>query len=461
MSRLWAITRHTLAEALRLRVALVFVGILLLLLIGLPFSLRNEDSVSSAVQTFLSLSLGSVGFILSLLTIFLSRSLSDEFVNRQILILMTKPIPRWQFIVGKTLGILIVNFVLLMASGLAIYATTRVLASWTPRDELDAAKLHGEILTARHAVKVKIPDFLNLATRIYDERREKGGYDDVVERLDPPREKERLVRQLEAQWRTLPPADSRVFEFVGVRCERRPDRTLQIRYKPELYNYPPDEVLRCQWFVGNPDKGTATYRLPRRDIMQRYHALSVPTDAVAEDQTLTAALVNVNPFEGEGQFNCFITFTSTDDVEVLFPVGTFGGNLLRQLALMMCKLCLLAAFAITMACVFSFPVACFVSLTFLAMVSLVGFLNDSISFFDDEGLYGAFKSVVTVLYQVAFFVLPDFSKYDGIELLAEGRNITLIWVLTAFGKLVLLGTTALGLVACILFQGREVSEVSV
>ena len=72
-----------------------------------------------------------------------------------------------------------------------------------------------------------------------------------------------------------------------------------------------------------------------------------------------------------------------------------------------------------------------------------------------------FRDVVSVLYSVAFFIIPDFSKFDGAEMLVDGRNVTLTWVLTAIGQLGILGTGSLGLLACLLFQRREVSEVSV
>ncbi|MCH7525907.1 MAG: ABC transporter permease [Planctomycetes bacterium] len=460
MGRIWAIARHTIAEGIRMKIALVFIAFLLMILGGLPFFLRREDSVASAIQTFLSFSLGGTGMTLSLLTIFLSRSLSDELVNHQILLLMTKPIPRWQYLVGKWTGIVTLNFGLLLGAGISIYGAVRVMANLPPRDELDRVRVTDEILTARHATDCEIPDFTGLANRTYEQKLERGEYVDVIG-LDPATEKERLRKNLEIYWRTIGPAESRVFEFKNIRCKRSSETTLQIRYKPEVYSYAPDEVLRCIWVIGNPEKGTAIYERPRRDVIGRYHTLSVPTDAVASDRTLTAQLININPFEGEPQYQNVVSFQGGDNVQVLFRVGTFGGNLVRLLALQMCKLMFLAAFALMTACVFSFPVACLVTLTFLAMASLAAFLTDAVTFFDSEGVYGLFRSVTQVLYQIVFFIIPDFSRYDGTSMLVDGRNVTLMWVLTGIRDLVVVGTTSLMLVACLLFQRREVSEVSI
>ncbi len=459
MGRIWAIARQTIAESLRMKIALVFIAFILVLVVGLPFALRKEDSVSSAVQTFLSFSIGGVEFFLSLLAIFLSRSLSEEVAGGQILTLMAKPIPRWQFVVGKWLGIVVLVGALLGTSGAAIYGTARWMATRPPRDEFDQLRLRDEILTARHAVPITPIDFSETAERLFNERLESGAYEDVIEKLDKKKEKARLRKDAEQRYRTLFPLESRVFDFENVRCDRSPDRTIQLRYKAEVWAYPMDEVLRAEWFVGNPDLGTPLYQLQRRDVINRYHSLFVPANAVAPDRSLRAQLYNRNPFEGEPQYGNTISFTSFGDIEVLFTVGTFGGNLARQLTMVMCKLVLLAAFAVMTVCVFSFPVACLVSFAFLALATMSGFLNDSLIHFEDEGVYWAFKKFAELLYTVAFFVIPDFSKYDGTSMLVNGRNVTLRWVLTAISNLGL-GTIGIGLAACLMFQRREVAETS-
>jgi len=443
-----------------MKIALVCIAIIGLLVVGLPFSLRNEDSISSAVQTFLSFSLGLIGFLLSLLTILLARSLSDEIVNRQILILMTKPIPRWQFVVGKWLGIVLLNFALLAFSGAGIYTAVKFMATMDARDDVDRQRLINEVLTARHTNYCKPPDFTQLAEQMYNDRLEKGEYADVID-LIPSLEKERLAKELNARWRTVAPLDARVFEFENVRCDRSAGNLMQIRYKCEVWGYPPDEILRTEFIIGNPDKGTPLYYQPRRDYIGRWHSIPVPTNAVAADRTLTVVVRNKNPFEGERVQLNTMSFTRSKDVQVLFAVGTFGGNLVRQLSLMFCKLVFLASVAILAACLFSFPVATLVCFTFLAMMTMAGFLTDAATYLESEGVPGLFKEVVNIVYQVIFFLIPRFSEYDSTSLFVDGRNVTLWWVLSGIFKLVICGSSAMMLVACIVFQRREVAEVSV
>ncbi len=459
MRRIGAIARHTIAESLRMKIALVFIALILILVVGLPLTLRREDSVSSAVQAFLSFSIGGVEFFLSVLTIFLARTLSQEIVGGQIMTLMAKPIPRWQFVVGKWVGIITLTGVMLAGSGVAIYGTAKWMATRTPADEYDELRLRDEVLTARHAVSMIEIDFSEQAGAQFNEKLETGAYDAVVQKIDPKTEKARLKTEMAQRYRTLFPLEARVFEFENIRCDRTADRTIQIRYKAEVWAYAMDEILRAEWYVGDPDLGTPVYQFQRRDVINRYHSLFVPADAVTPYRTLRAELHNRNPFEGEPQYGNTISFTSPSDIEVLFTVGTFGGNLARQMTMIMCKLMLLAAFALAMVCVFSFPVACLVTFAFLALATMSGFLTDSLIHFEDEGVYWAFKMAASLLYKVAFFIIPNFSQYDGTSLLVNGRNVTLMWVLTAVGKLGL-GTLGTGLAACFLFQRREVAETS-
>lgn len=461
MTRIWAIARHTLAEGLRLKIAHVFLAFIAVVVVGLPVLLRSESAIGDAVQTYLSISLRSLGVLLSLLTFFLSRSVSDEFVNRQLLVLMTKPIQRWQYVVGKWLGMVTLQSILLIMAGGGVYAGALILSWMKPRDEADAQRLKNELLTARHAASFAPPDFSELAARAYQERLETGAYAEIAA-LVPQQERARIAKEYESQWRTVGVMDTRLFEFADVRCRRSPDKMLQIRYKAEVYHFAPDEILRCEWMVGNPDKGTPVYYLPRRDVIQRYHTMSVPTDAVAPDRTLSVVLVNRNPFDGEQQEPNTVSFLSNDDVQVLFETGSFAGNLFRQLGLTWCRLSFLAALAVLLACVFSFPVACLIGLTFLAMTSMAAFLTDALIFFDEDvGVPGVFQSIVQVLYKIVYFVIPDFSRYNGTDLLVDGRNVTLRWVLEGIARLVLGGTTLLLLTACLLFQRREVAEISV
>ncbi len=124
--RIRAVARTTLAEGLRAKVAS---GFALLILVGIPIfwlTAEGDGTIKGQVQMFTTYALGFTGFVLALLTIFFScRSLAAEVASQQIYAIVSKPIPRWQILAGKWLGIMSLNVLLLMIAGLATYVGTK------------------------------------------------------------------------------------------------------------------------------------------------------------------------------------------------------------------------------------------------------------------------------------------------------------------------------------------------
>lgn len=467
MSRIWAVARQMIAEGIRMKIALVFLVLIGTVVLGLPFSVSGDSSLTGAVQSFMSYGLSATGFLLGLLTIFMSRSLSDELVHRQIFLVMTKPIPRWQYVVGKWLGITALNAVFLSCAGLTIYGMVHYIKRTHPPidDRFDEAVLNNEVLVARHALPTKLPNFMQDAELEYDRNVEEGMYTDVPG-FKSEAEKIRLAKKHEARWRVVGPRDQRIFEFENVLCDRAFKNTIQIRYKTEVSQYAPDEIFRAMWRFGDPYKGTPVYDAPVRHVVGRFHTIRVPADAVAEDHTLLAHFYNQNPFQGERQFNNVMEFRASDGVEVLFIVGSFEGNLVRLLILMMCKLIFLAAVSVLMVTLFSFPVACLTAFTVYILAAAGSFLSDSLDFASDDyaSMFSSakefFAQSIIHLYHMLQWVIPDFGRYDAVETFVNGRNVSLVWVLQATTEMVLVKSLIILGLAVLFFHRREVAEVS-
>ncbi|MCH8966639.1 MAG: ABC transporter permease, partial [Planctomycetes bacterium] len=330
MSTVWAVARQMIAEGIRMKIALVFLLLLAMVVLGLPFSIQGDSSLTGAVQSFLSYSLSCTGLLLGILTIFMSRSMSDELVNRQIFLVMSKPVPRWQYVLGKWLGITLLNAAFLSFTGLAIFSMVYYIKATHPpiEDRFDAAELVNEVLVARHALQSTPRDFSGIAEQEFQRNLEEGLYENVP-KFDPKQEKARIAAKHAARWRVVEPLGVRVFEFSNVLCDRSPDKTIQIRYKTNVSFYPPDEIYRAWWSFGDPLKGATVYDIRRRDIVNRFHTIRVRADAVASDHTLRVTFYNQNPFLHEPLYRSVIEFRRSDGPELLFVVGSFGWNLVR------------------------------------------------------------------------------------------------------------------------------------
>lgn len=459
LPKLWAVARHTISEALRMKLAVFFIVLMALGFWGATQS-QGDGTVSGRIQSFLVYSMTAIAVLLSLLSIFLSRSLSDELVNKQIMMLMTKPIARWQFLLGKWLGIVLLDAGILVVTGLGIYGTVYYLSKQPPLNELDERRLEHEVLTARHASSFVPPDFTQRARAIYEERLKTGAYD-LRKEVDPEEEQAKIRKELEGRWRSVPHGEQRIFFFENVLTDPDPENVLQVRYKAKAIGYPPDEIVRSRWVAGSARDDTVLYAQNRRDVVDRYHTMTLPADVITDERTLSVLFQNFNPFPGEPQYRNYLIFEGSDAVEVLFEVGSFEGNLARALFLVQCRLMFLTAVGLLFASIFSFPVATLCSITVYVLAATREFVQDAFRFMITENTAETFfKQLFPYLLKVFYTIIPNFSHYSGLEMLAEGRNVTLAWVLLGLGKLGLL-TAGVLLLACLLFYRREVAEVSV
>lgn len=155
MNSIWAIARNTMAQALRMKIAGVVVVLLLILLPMMSMIMIGDGTLLGKLQTFSSYGLSLVGILLCILTIAISTfTLSDEMKRRQIFLVVTKPVRRWQILVGKFLGIVIVDVVLLgLFSGL-IFGLTMFMPRFVAASPEDAVKAGDEFFTARVGLKV-------------------------------------------------------------------------------------------------------------------------------------------------------------------------------------------------------------------------------------------------------------------------------------------------------------------
>ena len=178
MSQAWAVARLMIAEGIRMKIALVFLALIGMVILGVPLTIKGDSSLTGAVQSFMSYGLSATAVLLSMLTIFMSRSLSDEFVHHQIFLVMSKPVPRWQFIVGKWLGMTVLNAAFLACAGATIYGMVYYIKSTHPPidNRYDEAELVNEVLVARHALQTKIPDFSDDAELEFERNLEQGLY---------------------------------------------------------------------------------------------------------------------------------------------------------------------------------------------------------------------------------------------------------------------------------------------
>ena len=464
MGRILTIAHHTVREAVRMKVVMAFAVLILALICGLPFGIQRPNAtVTATVQTFLAWSLSPLGVILSFLAVFMGcLSISDEMYHRQIYTLASKPIPRWQYIVGKWVGVVQVLTGLLIFAGLLTYAMARLLASAEPVDDVDKFTLEHEVLTARAHSPLHIPDYTARAERVLAQLKEEGRYT-AASPAAQRAAKARIISEAIQRWRAIKPGEVREFEFRNLGLvDRSRGKTMQLRYKAKGMGYAQDEVLQTQWIFGDPRDADVYQPPPRRDVMDRYHVIPFPASCVSPNGVLKIGVQNLDHLRAKGHPGATIAFEAEEGFEVLYKIGSFEGNMARTLFLIWCRVVLIASLAILSATFLSYPVACLLTFMFYVLSVSGGYVVDALGFGGaQDGVYGAAKPFVKAMLEMVFWLLPKFSEYDGVPTFVEGRNVTLMWDLQAMGKLVLFLSTIILLIACIVFRRRQVAELSV
>ena|SRR5437867_557496 len=123
MYRLFVILRHTFFEAIVQPIysLLLALGAAILIVFGmLPFFTLGEDTVM-----YKSVSLDVILLFVLIATLFAtSRSIYEEIEDRTMLTLMSKPVRRWEVMIGKYLGIITAALLSVMAMGAVLMIAT-------------------------------------------------------------------------------------------------------------------------------------------------------------------------------------------------------------------------------------------------------------------------------------------------------------------------------------------------
>lgn len=448
MNKVLALTSVAIRNALRSRVVVTLLVMLLLVMIGLPLTVKSDGTVAGHVQIVLGYTLGFASFILSMATLWAGcAAVSLEVEKKQIHMVVTKPVRRGQIWLGKWLGLVLVNAVLLAVCGLVTYALLR----WTTRPgQLSAEQqrtLREQILVAQRETLAPVDDVEEAARRAFAERRARG---EVTGDLPVGQQYEQLRQSLLAQAYSVPTGGRRrwVFRFPS---RPNPDRPMFLRFQFSSSSIDKEPVAGV-WVIGPPD---ARQRLGMRQVNAPggLHTIAIPPAAVAEDLTLTVDYGNVNPVP------VTVLFAPNDGVRVLTFVGSFEGNLARSLLVVFFHLALLSAVGVTAGTLWSMPVAGLVAAYIMILLGVGRYVEsaDPTSVFAmTEMGPGVMSQLLPVVAKASVFFVKPLLDPSPLESLATGHLVAWTWVGSAFAIKVVLYSGGLGLLAAWLFERKEI-----
>ncbi len=455
MQSLLAIARLTFKAAFRFRLVPLLAAVLIGGVLLLPAVIKDDGTARGLTQIVLTYTLGLITVVLGMTTLWLScGTLARDIEECQIQVVVTKPVARWQIWLGKWLGILLLNALLLSLTAGIVYGQMMWRARRLPPEQQEI--LRNEVFIARGAFREK-PFPIELLV----ERR-------IQERLKNPQvaamnraELRRVVReQVNAELQLVPPGGGFArrwqIDLSSVQNQVR-DRYLFLRLKFFASQRSPSGTFITMWNVG-PPASPRQMHFEKSLAPETFYELPVLPNLLDKNGVLNIECMNPN--------DAALLFPLDEGMAVLYREGGFGPNYARGVAILFCWLALLAALGLAAASFLSFPVATFCALSFLLVATSTTTMKQVIEQGSVRGVNHETGRVDTPNAfdnaSVAFFkgllatvnLVRDFSPVDA---LSTGRYIAWTTLARAFGQIVLLMGGLLALVGILIFQRRELA----
>ncbi|MBN1672908.1 MAG: hypothetical protein JXR37_17820 [Kiritimatiellae bacterium] len=404
--------------AVRSRVFVCIAGLAVLVMVGLPLTVKGDGTGAGRVQILLRYTLGGTWALLAAATIWsASASVAQEVADRQLLLVLSKPVHRFQLWIGKWLGIVLLDAVLVGLVGGGTYALLRWTIRRSALPEADLAQLREETLGARRLVSPKAGA-------------EPAGV------IVPPGAVHRWVFEVPRR-----PASGR---HLALRF-----RLVSSRQREKL-------PVHGVWLIG-PAGAPDRHRRAAADV-PGVHQFSFPARAVAADNTVTVEYGNTDPSGATT-----VVFDSEQAVVLLVAAGSFEMNYVRALMVMLLQLAFLAACGLLAGSLLSFPVAVFVSCFVLLLTASHGYISAIAA----RGLFYAagpaqeadlsiLDYAVAGVFKVLDALVRPVTGFDPLALLPQGLLVSWATVGRAFLVLVVLYSGVLALLSVGLFARREI-----
>ena len=455
MQPLFAIAGLTWKAAFRFRLFLVLAVLLLASVIGLPLLIQDDGTARGFTQILLTYTLSAITGLLGLSTLWLAcGTLARDIEECQMQVLCTKPVARWQIWLGKWLGIMSLNVVLLALAGTSVYALLEYRAGKLPAAEQQV--LRSEVLVARgSAVEASHDADIDEDTEKAMQERLKAN---PVEKADLAEVRKQIREQVRAAYQIVPPGYTRQWQIdLGHPKSYFQDQPLQLRIKFNTANKSSSGTFAGAWQVGDP----ATTNFWQSDLMSlapdTFHEFAIPANLCDAQGRLTIVFMNRNETS--------LLFPLDEGMAVLYPEGGFALNFARGLGIILCWMALLAALGLAAASFLSFPVAAFFSLAMLivglsssTLAEAVG--SGSVAAGDEEsGVAGHSEMDVFLIpaFKATLTVLGLAENYSPIDALSTGRSISWSELGGAFLQVDLLLGGAIALAGIFLFGRRELA----
>lgn len=449
---IWSVARLTVYAAFRYRLVLVLIAMVVGTVVVLPTIIKHDETAQGFTQILLTYTLGITSALLSLVTLWLAcGTLARDVDECQMQVVATKPIPRWQIWLGKWMGIMLLNGMLLSVAGGAVYLLMQWRATQLPAEVQQS--LRSNILTARASLKEPPPDIEAEVDKLIRDRLPELQSRGV--NIEAFRAQAR--ENIKSRQQVVPPNHFRRYRFDFS------DKREALQGKPvfaRLKFYTPEFGAKRPYdleVTAGPEDSAArigAYRSLAAEASHEIELLSPPLDAqgmLIIDVANRSDVPLMLPFD--------------EGFEMLYAEGGFGLNYVRALLVVACWLGLLAAIGLAAASFLSFPVAAFLATTVLLLGLSTGTMKSVVEdrtvlgmdHDSNERLYPMFDAVMVPVFEVVLNGVNLVQQFSPISSVSTGRSITWADLGSAFALVIVVFGGCFAAVGIIAFTRRELA----
>ena len=455
MRNVWAIAKTTIAQAFRMKVA-----VLIVLLLGIVLPLMSvicvgDGTLIGKLQTFSSYGISLISVMLCMLAISVSCfTLHSDIKNNQIYTVVTKPVRRFQIVLGKVCGVLIMDVVLLVIFAAIIYAFTMLMPRFSRASSDEIAQANSEFFIARIGLVPEIDEAKINEQTLNEYNRLKN-----LDALPDNQTKSQILALIRAQKlmqaKTVEPGATMKWSFENVRPASQ-DETIYIKFKYDVSVDPLDLSVYSRWVAGDLrpfEKGekptTPLYdSYNRKDAVRTVREIQVPASVVTADGHLDVGFQSL-------VYNQ--TTVIPQEIEVLYRIDSFTNNFIRAVLLVFIRLFFLTVLGVSLSTWLSFPVAFFACIVVYLTGTVNGFIMESF-----ESLNIQASVIYSLTIKPLLSLLP---KFDGIfnpaPMIVSAKYIGWLFLLEfAFWTALVKSAIMLGL-GILIFNSREIAKVTV
>ena len=452
MKRILAIAGLTWKSAFRYKLFWILAALLLSAVVGLPLLLKDDGTAKGLVQILLTYTLGAVASLLGIATLWLAcGTMARDVEECQMQMVTVKPISRWQVWIGKWLGILGLNAMLLALAGASVFILLQWRSSHLPADEQKI--LHNEIFVARASIKEPPRDLRPQIEMALKEQIKKLHPDDS----QLPELRRQITEQIRAIDTDVPPQFRRTW-LIDLHTLSRKTKESPFRARVKFHTANPNSeaTYATLWRIGPAESQNPAWiqEVLPPDSFQEFE---VPAHMLDEKDRLDVELYNGNDIS--------LMFPIEDGFELLYYENTFGVNFIRGLMIIFCWLALLAAIGLAAASYLSFPVAAFASMAIL----LMGLSSSTIQSVVEQGTIVGYDSAsggyghspvdifLVPVFRGLFKIIQLVESFSPIDFLSTGRSITWGMLGLAVAQIVVFLGGFFCAVGILLFSRRELA----